>query len=295
MPTRLSDDCKAILWVLLATAMFTVVYASGKFAGGAASPLQILFLRYLGGLLTLCTVALTSARPFLSYASPSPLSHIVRAFFGAYGGAAIIYASTNMPILDATAIGLLSVVFMVAFGALVLGEVLRRKHYVGLVLCSLGAGLVMASRGAFQAFDISYLFPAAIALLGALLIGLEAVLIRTLSQAEDPMSILLHVNFFGLVLLSGPALYTWGAAGVTANLPFLLLGPFAITAQYFVVRGYRIADIAVVGPIDFTWLIFAALLGLVYFGEVPAVGVVIGSGIIIFGGLVLSAKPKTAR
>ncbi len=295
MSTRLSDDCKAILWVLLATAMFTVVYASGKFAEGAASPLQILFLRYLGGLLTLCTVALTSARPFLSYASPSPLSHIVRAFFGAYGGAAIIYASTNMPIVDATAIGLLSVVFMVAFGALVLGEVLRRKHYVGLVLCSLGAGLVMASRGAFQAFDISYLFPATIALLGALLIGLEAVLIRTLSQTEDPMSILLHVNFFGLVLLSGPALYTWGEAGMTANLPFLLFGPFAITAQYFVVRGYRIADIAVVGPIDFTWLIFAALLGLVFFGEVPAVGVVIGSGIIIFGGLVLSAKPKTAR
>ncbi|MCP5074995.1 MAG: DMT family transporter [Rhodobacteraceae bacterium] len=294
MPNRLSDDCKAILWVLLATAMFTVVYASGKFAGGSASPLQILFLRYLGGLLTLCTVALTSARPLLSYVSSTPVSHIVRAFFGAYGGAAIIYASANMPIVDATAIGLLSVVFMVAFGALALGEILQRKHYLGLVLCSLGAGLIIASRGAFQAFDASYLFPAAIALLGALFVGLEAVLIRTLSQSEDPMGILLHVNFFGLVLLSGPALYTWGAAGLIDNLPFVLLGPFAITAQYFVVRGYRIADIAVVGPIDFTWLVFAALLGLVFFGEVPAAGVVLGSGIIIFGGLVLSSKPGAA-
>ena len=37
-----------------------------------------------------------------------------------------------------------------------------------------GAGLIMASRGAFQAFDASYLFPAGIALLGALLIAFGA-------------------------------------------------------------------------------------------------------------------------
>ncbi len=294
MSGRFSNDGKAVLWVLLATAMFTIVYASGKFAGGAMSPLQILFLRYVGGLATLLSVALTSARPFLSYASPKPMTHMVRAFFGAYGGSAIIYASANMPIVDATAIGLLSVVLMVAFGALLLGEILRKKHYLGLILCSLGAGLIMASRGAFQAFDVSYLFPAGIALLGALLIALEGVMIRTLSQSENMMSILLHVNFFGVVLLAGPALYTWGAGGTVENLPFLLLGPFAITAQYFVVRGYAMADIAVVGPIDFTWLIFAALLGLVFFGEVPALGVVIGSAVIIFGGVVLSSRPKRA-
>lgn len=292
MTTRLSDDCKAVLWVLLATAMFTVVYASGKFAGSAVSPLQILFLRYLGGLITCCTVALVGPRSLLSYASAKPLSHIVRAFFGAYGGVAIIYASANMPIVDATAIGLLSVVFMVALGALILGEILRRKHYWGLILCSLGAGLIMASRGALQSFDASYAVPAAIALLGALFIGLEAILIRTLSQSEHPLSLLLHVNFFGLLLLAMPAYLSWGPIGLEANLPFVLLGPFAITAQYFVVRGYRMADIAVVGPIDFTWLIFAALLGLVFFGEVPALGVMIGSCIIVAGGLVLSSNTR---
>ncbi len=295
MSVRFSDDFKAVLWVLVATAMFTLVYASGKFAGSSVSPLQILFLRYLGGLLTCCAVVLVSGRSFLNYASPKPLSHIVRAFFGAYGGVAIIYASANMPIVDATAIGLLSVVFMVAFGALILGEILRRKHYWGLILCSLGAGLIMASRGAFQTFDISYSVPAFIALIGALFIGLEAILIRTLSQSENPLSILLHVNFFGLVLLAVPAYLTWGPVGLETNLPFVLLGPFAITAQYFVVRGYRIADIAVVGPIDFTWLIFAALLGLVFFGEVPAMGVVIGSCIIVLGGLVLSSNARAAR
>lgn len=294
MSTRFSDDAKAILWVLLATAMFTIVYASGKFAGGTASPLQILFLRYVGGFATLAAVALISPRPLLSYASAKPLTHLMRAFLGAYGGSAIIYASAHMPIVDASAIGLLSVVFMVAFGALLLGEILSGKHYLGLILCSLGAGLIMASRGAFQAFDAGYLFPAGVALVGALLIALEGVLIRTLSKSENRMSILLHVNFFGIVLLAGSALYTWGVGGLGANLPFLLLGPFAITAQYFVVRGYGMADIAVVGPIDFTWLIFAALLGLVFFGEVPALGVVIGSAIIISGGLVLSTRARRA-
>ncbi|MEM1198730.1 MAG: EamA family transporter, partial [Pseudomonadota bacterium] len=118
------------------------------------------------------------------------------------------------------------------------------------------------------------------------------ILIRTLSQSEHPLSLLLHVNFFGLLLLAMPAYLSWGPIGLEANLPFVLLGPFAITAQYFVVRGYRMADIAVVGPIDFTWLIFAALLGLVFFGEVPALGVMIGSCIIVAGGLVLSSNTR---
>ena len=73
---------------------------------------------------------------------------------------------------------------------------------------------------------------------------------------------------------------------------FVLLGPLAITAQYFVIRGYAIADIAVVGPIDFSWLVFAALIGLVVFGELPTVWVLVGSCLIAAGGVVLAAEPR---
>jgi len=64
--------------------------------------------------------------------------------------------------------------------------------------------------------------------------------------------------------------------------------------QYFTIRGYRIADISVVGPIDYTWLVFAAIIGYVFFNEIPTVGVVLGALLITIGGVLLAAlKPPT--
>ena len=107
---KVSDNAVAILWVTAGTALFTFVFASGKFAGDTASPLQILFLRYVGGLITLVAVVWRFGDSFKSYRSDKPSSHMVRAFFGAFGGGAAIYAAANMPIVDATAIGLLQAV-----------------------------------------------------------------------------------------------------------------------------------------------------------------------------------------
>jgi len=129
-----------------------------------------------------------------------------------------------------------------------------------------------------------------IALIGAALIGMETLLIKMLTRVDRPMTVLLYVNCFGVLLMAAPAFVEWRSIDLLQGMAFLFLGPLAITAQYFVIRGYRIADISVVGPIDYTWLIFAALIGMVFFGEIPTLGVVAGSAIIVGGGLVLAMQ-----
>ncbi len=122
---------------------------------------------------------------------------------------------------------------------------------------------------------------------------MEGILIRTLSQTDKAMTVLLYVNFFAIFLILPPAILTWRSTELATNLPFLLLGPIAIAAQYFIIRGYRIADISVVGPIDYTWLVFAASSGSFVFNEIPTVGVVLGALLITIGGVWLAAlKPS---
>jgi len=285
-----SKNAEAILWVLAATALFSIVFASGKFAGPVASPLQIIFLRYIGGALTLILVVHFSPSRLSDYRSGQPVSHLLRAVFGSSGGAAIIYATAHMPVVDATAIGLLQVVFMIALGIVFLGERIGRARGVGIGLCCAGAVVMLMSRGAFRQFDLHYLWPALIALIGAALIGMETLLIKMLTRVDRPMTVLLYVNCFGVLLMAAPAFVEWRSIDLLQGMAFLFLGPLAITAQYFVIRGYRIADISVVGPIDYTWLIFAALIGMVFFGEIPTLGVVAGSAIIVGGGLVLAMQ-----
>ena len=289
---RLSHNVRAVVWVLLGTATFSLVFASGKFAGDLASPLQVVWLRYVGGVLALACLVAVSRRGPSALASARPGSHLLRAITGCFGGAAIIYASAEMPIVDASAIGLLHVVFVIPLGMIFLAERVGRTRWLGILLSAVGAAAIMMSRGAFESFDLSYLWPASIALLGALLLAVEGILIRTLSQRDRALTVLLHVNLYGMLLLAIPAFATWRSDDLLSVLPFLLLGPIAISAQYCNIRGYRLADVSIVGPIDYTWLLFAALIGYAVFGEVPTKGVLLGAALVAAGGIVLaSVKP----
>ncbi len=250
--------------------------------------MQILFLRYIGGLATLLMVVAVRRERLSAYQSPKPFSHFMRAVFGASGGGALIYASANMPIVDATAIGLLYVVFVIPLGVLVLKERLNRQHLGAILVCCAGAAIIMASRGAFTEFHLAYVFPAGIAVLGAALMALEGLMIKMLSHSDRALTVLLYVNTFGILLMAGPAALQWVPLSLESAMSFILLGPIAVTAQYCIVQGYRLASLSIVGPVDYTWLIFAGLIGFLFFGEQPTFGVVIGSVIITAGGILLA-------
>ncbi|MGO7133526.1 DMT family transporter [Rhizobium leguminosarum] len=290
-------NIKAIAWVTVGTALFSLIFASGKFADGSATPLQILFLRYIGGLTTLLLVVAVRRERLSAYRSPKPFSHFMRAIFGASGGGALIYASANMPIVDATAIGLLYVVFVIPLGVLVLKERLNRQHLGAIAICCAGAALIMASRGSFTEFHLAYVFPAGIAVLGAALLAVEGLMIKMLSHSDRAMTVLLYVNTFGILLMAVPAAMQWVPLSLASATSFVLLGPLAVTAQYCIVQGYRLASLSIVGLVDYTWLIFAGLIGFLFFGEQPTSGVVAGSIIITAGGIMLAVikSPSSER
>ena len=200
----MARNAEAIVWVVLGTAVFSIFYASGKFAGDLASPLQIVFLRYVGGFVTLACIVAFSGKSYTVYISNQPFSHFIRAIFGCYGGVGIVYASANMPVIDATAITLLYVVFVIPLGVMFLGERIQKSQWAAIVLSAIGSAIVMMSRGAFQALDAAYLWPAFIALSSAMLLAMEGILIRTLSQTDEAMTVLLYVNFFGIFLILPP-------------------------------------------------------------------------------------------
>ena len=293
---KLTSNAQAILWVTASVGFFSLVFASGKFAGNIASPLQILFLRYIGGMLTLLIISLIGGYKIKNHRSRYSHLHFYRVFCGAFGGVAIIYSSANMPIVDATAIGLLDTVFLVLIGVFFLYERIAIRHWGAIGVCFAGAVVIMLSKDVFREMNMDYWWPALCALLGALLIALESVMIKRFTQSERRMTILLYANRYGILLLGLPAVMSWGSLDILHNLTFLLLGPIAIAAQYMTLRGYQLADLSVVGPVNYSWLIFAAIIGFVGFGEVPTQGTMIGAMLIVLGGiLLLMIKPQNMK
>ncbi len=283
----------AVLLALCGTALFTPVFAAGKFVDGAVPALAIVAIRYLSGALTVGAVVAITRTPIGRLRSPQPLLHLLRVFLGAGGGVCIIKSATLMPIADATAIGLTEGLLIVAFAALLLGERVTVKHVVAGSLCAAGAFVVVGASIGQTAPGNRYLEGALLAGAGAVLIALETVMIKVLARREGALGVLAHVNGMAALVFLIPGWWFARSAGLGLSdlAPFLCLGPIAILAQYCNIKAFRLADASILGPISYSWILFSALLGYVWFAEVPAQSTFIGATLIVAGGIWLSRLP----
>jgi drug/metabolite transporter (DMT)-like permease len=200
----------------------------------------------------------------------------------------------HMPLADVTAIGLTQGVFVVVLAVLFLRERLDIRQCIAIGACAAGAAIIVTGKGASWTSASTFAGPSAMALLGALLIGAEMVLIRSLAVRDSAVSVLFFVNLLASVLLWSPALLVWQPLRGVEWLGLLFLGPLAIAAQYFNIRGYRLANASLLGPVTYSRLVFAAALGFAFFDEKPTWATLLGGSIIIVGGLMLARLHKLA-
>lgn len=285
----MNDTTKALLWAALGTFIFTLTYASSKLTGGEVHAFQIMFIRYVSGFSTILLVAFCTKTTFINYRSQKPVSHLYRSICGSMGGVCIVHASFIAPIADVTALGLTDGLITVLLSVIFLRERLGKHQWTGAVLCAVGALVVVWGSTSGELLG-SFSFGLWLALLGALLISVESILIKVLTFSEKPITILLYVNFFSMLILSVPAYYTWETPTFAHLMFFILLGPIAIFAQYCWVVAYSLEDVAVVTPINYLWIVFAAILGYAFFNEALGLYTLLGSTLIVLGGIALTKR-----
>lgn len=280
----------AALWVLAAAFAFSLLFASGKLTGGAIPAIQIIFIRYLSGFVTVGGMAAIQPRSWPAIrSSQRRWLHLLRACCGVGGGICNIAAATLMPLADAAALALLQGMFTMLLAVLLLRERVTRWQALAALLCLAGALVIVrgnAPPGGLDALFESGFAPL-LAILGAFLIAAEIILIKFLTRHETALSMLLHVNGFASLLLVLPMLLLWIDAPWQQLAALSLLGPMAIAGQLCNVRAYSIADAAWLAPFGYSSVAFAALIGWVVFGDVPSLAAWIGTALIVAGGLVL--------
>ncbi len=288
-----SATTRGVLAALAGTALFTPIFAAGKIADGAYPALALMAMRYTGGLLTVLLILLMTKTTLSSLKSSKPHQHLVRAVLGTGGGVFTIHAASVIPIAYATAIGLIEGLLIIALAGMILKEHITGRHWFAGFVAAGGAYLVVHQSLNGSLDTMTSLEGVVSALLGAVFIALEALLIKTLARRESALGVLLHVNAFGTLITVGLCLILldWIAWMAPAYFLFILLGPMAIAAQFFNIRAYRLADAATLAPINYSWLIFATLLGIAFFNEIPTLAATMGAGLILLGGIIAARTP----
>lgn len=286
-PDIVGSNLAGVIWAFLGVGLFGFIYISGRLSGNEISAGQLIWFRYAGAFLAISLWLILFPSERAKLRSRQIPVHGLRALAGGGGGMAAIYAASHMSVTGATAIGLLDGLFVIILGVVLLSEQFSLKQWAAAGLCLFGAAVVVLASGA-ASLRIDEIAPASVALLGALLVATESILIKKLARSESSVSVLFYVSLFGSILFAAPAAISWNALTPAATGTLLLLGPIALAGQLCNIFAFRNSDAALIGPIRYTWIIWGAFFGWLFFGEIPVAATWAGMTLILCGGCYLA-------
>lgn len=278
---RLHRNSRGTLWMLASAASFTLMTMLIKYLGDDyPAPLQT-FYRNAAGLLVM--LPLIARNPRRTFRTSRPGLLLFRATAGTVGMILGFYAYQKMPLADANALSFTRTLWLVPLAAFVLKEHVGPRRIAATLVGFLGA-LLMLQPSTASGFG----WPAAAALVSALLVALTVAGMKVMTRDHTTMSLMAWSAVLGFVLTIPGALLTWR----TPDLPELgllaVLGILGLVNQACYIKGMAEGDAMVMAPIDYTRLVFAIVLGYALFREVPNGVTMAGAAVIIGSTLYIS-------
>ncbi len=282
VPTRQDRIPLGILLMLGTTVAFALSQAISKWQVTSYPAIEVLFIRAFFSLIT-CAVLILPRHGLAVFRTRRLGAHVARNFTQTVAQTCILIALSMMPIASAMAINFSAPLFAALFAAIWLKEKVGPTRAIVLVTGFIGV-LVVASPGA-DTFRTGALF----AIANAVLYGSVTAAVRGMSATESVETLTMYqmgfiTAFFALALIvSG---FAWpGTAGDW--LALTLNGVINGIGQYWWTRSLSMAPPAAVGPFYYFTLVWAMVLGFVFWGDVPTLTLLAGSAVVVASGLFL--------
>lgn len=189
---------------------------------------------------------------------------LMRSFCGTVGLICNFYAVDHMNIADANILNKLSPFFAILMSYFILKEKANKVEWACVVVAFIGAVFVVK-----PAFNMQFV-NAMIGVIGGLGAGIAYTFVRKLGKKGErgPMIVMVFSAFSCLCTL--PFLIAEFQPMKTEQLLCLLLaGVSATGGQIFITKAYTKAPAKEISVFDYTQVLFAALLGFVFFGQIP--------------------------
>jgi len=279
-------------FMLLSALGFAIMGALVKVAGAAGVPLlQIIFVRAaISLLLSLADTWRLGLHPLGTHRGLL----LTRGVVGFLSLSCVYYAMLHLPYAEATVLQYLHPIFTAILALAFLGEIPARRTII-CVLFSI-AGLLVLLSPALNPTDLGALPLGAVlaGVAGAFGSGVAYTVVRKLAGQEHPSVIVVYFPLVCLpaTLLLGGADFIW--PGWLTLLVLLGVGVFTQVGQVALTRAMAVDTASRATSLSYVQIIFAAVLGVIFFGEIPALTTYVAAGLILTGALIntLSVRQK---
>jgi len=201
------------------------------------------------------------------------------------------FALQRMPVAEATAIVYLAPVLVIVLSGPLLHEKVGSSAWFAAALGFAGVMLIARPGGGLDPWGIAF------ALGNVVLAVAYNLLSRVLARSERTITMLFYTALVGSVLFG--LMLPWTLYG-DAPTPlqvflFLGLGVSAGLGHYLFTQSYRYAPAAILAPMNYLHLGWAALFGWLVFGHAPDAVAIIGIALVASGGVVSATMARRRR
>lgn len=201
-------------------------------------------------------------------------------------------ALRRLPFAETLTLSYLAPLMLVLLAALLLGERLR-AGVLGAVLLGLAGVGVIAWDTLSDAASLSGDLIGIAAVSGsAVTYALNNVMLRSQARRDAATSIVLIQHVVPSLVALPFAVVTWQTPSASIWLVFPLVAALGVSGHFLLTWAYRRAQAGVLASVDYLALPYAALLGFVFFAEVPTVAVWAGAALIVAACLIITGLRK---
>jgi drug/metabolite transporter (DMT)-like permease len=199
-------------------------------------------------------------------------------------------ALRRLPFAEALALSYLGPLLVAVLAALILKEKLR-ADVVGAVLLGLGGVGVIAWDSLSDAGALSGDVVGIAAAIGsAFTYALNTVLLRRQAKRDSAASIVLILHIVPALLALPFAVGGWQPPSLQLWGVFMLVAALGVSGHFLLTWAFGRARAGTLAIVDYLALPYAAAVGFLFFGEVPALAVWAGAGLIVVACLIVTRR-----
>ncbi len=279
----MSDRSRGILCILGAALSFALMNTFVHLSGGIPTMQKAFFRNFVAVIFSF----LILKRNRISFQPPEKrhwLLLLARAAFGTLGLLCNFYAVDHLNISDASMLNKMAPFFAILVSYFLLRESLNLFQGLIVIAAFLGSLLIIKPNPANMA-----LIPSLVGLLGGFGAGVAYSFVRLMSKKGVNSNLIVFVFSAFSCLVCLPCFIAVHAPMTLPQLGCLLVaGTFGCSGQLCITRAYSFAPARDISVYDYTQVIFSALLGWMFFAQIPdgfsvlGYAVICGAGVLMF-------------
>lgn len=259
----MNPKTKGIIYVITAAFGFSMMSVFVHLAGDLPV-FQKAFFRNIAALVFVTAIMLSRKIGFVPEKKNLP-ALFGRAAFGTLGLLCNFYAIDRLVLADANMLNKLSPFFAIVFSVFLLKEKPTAVQILGVFAAFIGSAFIIKpSIGGYP------VFPAVIGAVGGMGAGLAYTFVRYLGgRGENSFRIIFFFSAFSSLLCLPFMIADFSSLSLRSLALLICAGISASIGQFGITKAYVYAPAKEISVYDYTQVLFAAMFGFLFFGQVP--------------------------